>query len=147
MKAIFFDCFDDFLYLEWSLAHLELSELAHHLKDRTACDARQNRSIERRRKKFVLTILIFPEDKKIHGANFSDIIVQKPQSLITAMQFLTRATDFQSGSIVSANFLVSKTLGPRSHDFGIAIQLDWLETSRIVWSNRAQANERFHSRN
>ena len=101
IQPVFFYGLYHILNFECSFCNFELSHFFSKLKNRRSGNSRQNSPIKWWSNKFVLTIFIFPEHENIHCANFSNIIVKKPQNLITPMLFNTFSARFNSWSIIS----------------------------------------------
>jgi len=129
------------LDLEVSHGDLELVQLRHNLQQAHTRDAGEDSAVQGWSDKLLLTILIDHEAEEIHGANFSHVIVQQPQHLVTAVLLKTIALSPDRRCVVPSDFLVTEAVGPGSNHTRVTEEFDRDETSWVVRSHRAQNNE------
>ena len=141
--SIFLSCLNQILYFEFLHGNFELVQILHQFNHTHPCDTRENCSIKWRCYKLVFTLFIFPEDEKVHGSDFSYIIMEEPQCLVTTIFFCALSACSNSRSIIATNFPITKSIWPSSNYASIAKQFQWHKSSRIVGSDWTQNNERF----
>jgi hypothetical protein len=83
------------------LGHLEFTDFPHELDNRVTGNSGQDCSIKGRSNQLVIALFILPEDEEVHSAHLSDVVMDKPESLITAMIFTTNAAGLERRRVIT----------------------------------------------